>query len=169
MRVVVLADTHLRGGIERLPERLRDDLGRCDAILHAGDMLDGDVLTALARHAPLYAVLGNNDAALAGQVPDELVIELAGVRIALVHDAGPRVGRDTRLADRFPDAQLVVYGHSHVPDDRIGLRGQRLFNPGSPTQRRRQPCPSYGELLLGAGRVLGHRVIALSTGPTRTH
>lgn len=162
MRVIVLADTHLRGGIERLPALVREDLRRCDTILHAGDVLDGDVLAALGRHAILHAVAGNNDAALSGQLPDELVVELAGVRVAMVHDAGPRRGRDARLHRRFPDAQVVVYGHSHVPDDHLGLGGQLVFNPGSPTQRRRQPSTSYGELVLGASRVLSHQVIALA-------
>lgn len=164
VRVIVLADTHLRGGIERLSALVRDDLRHCDAILHAGDVLDHDVLDALARHAPLYAVAGNNDVALAGDLPEELIAELAGVRVALVHDAGARQGRDRRLKRRFPDAHVVVYGHSHVPDDHLGVEGQLLFNPGSATQRRRQPWPSYGELVFGAGRILDHQVIALVPG-----
>ncbi|MDA8297155.1 MAG: metallophosphoesterase family protein [Actinomycetota bacterium] len=162
MRVIVLADTHLRGGIERLPALVREDLSRCDAIVHAGDVVDDAVLAALARHAPLHAVAGNNDAALCGQLPGELVIELAGVSVAVVHDAGPRPGRDGRLRRRFPDAEVVVYGHSHIPDNHLGTSGQLVFNPGSPTQRRRQPSASYGELVLGAGRLVGHRIITLA-------
>lgn len=153
MHVVVIADTHLRSGIERLPARLRRALEHADAVVHAGDVVSAEALAGLQALSPLHAVLGNNDHELAGCLPATLELELDGVRVAMVHDSGPTAGRAGRLHRRFPLADLVVFGHSHAPCDEPGLEGQRLFNPGSPTQRRRQPRPSLGRLEIGAGRL----------------
>jgi putative phosphoesterase len=103
--------------------------------------------------AETYAVLGNNDRELVDVLPESRILNLSGVRIALVHDSGARKGRAGRLRRRFPDAQLVVFGHSHVPIDELGEANQLLFNPGSPTQRRAQPHRTFGRLHLAAGRV----------------
>jgi uncharacterized protein len=130
-----------------------------DVVLHAGDVVTGDLLDALRRRRPVHAVLGNNDAALVGALPDRLELELAGVRIAMVHDSGARTGRERRVHRWFPDARLVVFGHSHEPVDVEGVDGQRLFNPGSAVQRRRQPRRTVGRLELAAGRVVGHEVL----------
>jgi predicted phosphodiesterase len=111
--------------------------------------------------APTFAVLGNNDLGLAGLLPNELSVELAGVRVALVHDSGDRRGRAPRLHRRFPDAALVVFGHSHVPVDEQGIGTQRLFNPGSPTQRRAQPVRTFGWLSLADGQVVARRVVPI--------
>jgi hypothetical protein len=174
LRVVVLADTHLRGtGGSRRPRRwlpapAEEVLAGCDAVLHAGDVLDGPTLDRIADTAaaggarpPVYAVLGNNDTALTGTLPPVRHLDLGGVRVAMIHDSGPTAGRAGRLRRRFPDAQLVVFGHSHTPIDDEGLDGQRLFNPGSPTQRRAQPRHTLGELRLGGGAVVSHRIIAV--------
>jgi putative phosphoesterase len=165
MEVVVLADTHLRGGAaSRLPAELIGALARADVVLHAGDVVTPealDELSALARPAVVHAVLGNNDHQLVGVLPTELVLDLAGVAVALLHDSGPTAGREGRLHRRFPTAALVVFGHSHAPLDAPGLGGQRLFNPGSPTQRRAQPNPSFGRLRLAGGRVVDHAVVPL--------
>jgi uncharacterized protein len=111
--------------------------------------------------AETYAVLGNNDRDLRGLLPESRLLELGGVRVAMVHDSGSRAGRPRRLRRRFPDADLVVFGHSHVPVDEVGEEEQLLFNPGSPTQRRSQPHRSFGRLRLGGGQVLSHRIEVL--------
>ena len=162
---MVLADTHLcderpDGRPTRwLPSRVLEALEHADAILHAGDVVEPGVLDRLSRLAPLHAVLGNNDAALTGALPSTAVVELAGVRIGMVHDSGPSGGRPNRLRRLFPDCPIVVFGHSHIPLDVAGSDGQILFNPGSPTQRRRQPVATFGQLILSGGRVADHRIL----------
>ncbi len=163
MRVVVIADTHISdaSATSRLPEALSAALCRADLILHAGDVVGAELLAELATYAPVHAVLGNNDHALVGVLPRTVEIEIAGVSIAMVHDSGASDGREARMQRRFPDAAIVVYGHSHLPEDRIGADRQRLFNPGSPTQRRRAPHRTYGRLNLAGGRIRRHEIVAL--------
>ena len=154
MRVVVLSDTHIRRGTRRrLPDVAYDAIDQADVILHAGDVVQEDLLHELSGFAPVHAVLGNNDHELGGLLPETRVLDLAGVRVGMIHDSGPRAGREARLRHRFPDADLVVFGHSHIPIDTVGLDGQRLFNPGSPTQRRRQPHRTFGVLDLDHGKL----------------
>jgi uncharacterized protein len=164
--LVVLADTHLRSGPEGslrkwLPRAAEPHLEAADVILHAGDVLDGGVLERLRTYAPVHAVLGNNDLALVGLLPQTLLLNVAGVRVGMIHDSGPTAGRARRLKRRFPDADVVVFGHSHAPVNENGEDGQLLFNPGSPTQRRAQPCHSLGEIRIGAGEILGTRILTL--------
>jgi putative phosphoesterase len=156
MRVLVLADTHLRRSWpnRQLPRPVWEHARTADVILHAGDVTQQEHLDALAAHAPLHAVLGNNDPELVGVLPERLELELAGVRVAMVHDSGPARGRAARLHRWFPRADVVVFGHSHVPWNAAGEAGQLLFNPGSPTERRRQPHRTVGLLELDAGRVV---------------
>jgi uncharacterized protein len=157
--VVVLADTHIRrGSRRRLSDAVVAELERADVILHAGDLLVPEVLEELSGLAPVHAVLGNNDHELVGCLPEHLVVDIDGVRVAMVHDAGARAGRAGRLHRRFSDAALVVFGHSHVPVDELGIEGQRLFNPGSPTERRGQPHHTIGRLRLTHGRVALHEI-----------
>ncbi|MBW3556913.1 MAG: metallophosphatase family protein [Actinobacteria bacterium] len=159
MRVVVLADTHVRsGGRRRLPDGVYDLLQGADAILHAGDVLVADLLHELSGFAPVFAVLGNNDVELSGLLPTERVEELAGMRVGMIHDSGPSSGRAARMRRRFPDSDLVVYGHSHIPYDGPGADGQWLFNPGSPTDRRSQPHHTAGLLDLDDGRMIHHEI-----------
>jgi hypothetical protein len=159
VRILVLADTHIRmGSRRRLPDAVYAELERADAVLHAGDVTAPELLDELAGFAPVHAVLGNNDIELTGRLPMTATLDLAGVQVAMVHDSGPRAGREGRLNRRFPGADIVVFGHSHIPEDRIGL-GQRLFNPGSPTDRRGQPRHTFGLLDLEAGAVRDHRVV----------
>lgn len=171
-RVVVLADTHLqtspatsrKGNPVRgrgLPDTALRRLDSADVILHAGDVLEGGLLDQLGQIAPTWAVLGNNDVTLVGRLPPTRLVEVAGVRIGMIHDAGPARVRAARMRRRFPDAAVVVFGHSHAPCDEIGLEGQRLFNPGSPTQRRAQPVHTLGELDLRDGAVVAHRIVPL--------
>lgn len=107
----------------------------------------------------MHAVLGNNDHALVGLLPETVVLDLAGVSIGMVHDSGRSPGRAARMKRIFPQCRVVVFGHSHVPLEEAGVEGQLLFNPGSPTQRRRQPHRTFGVLELGSGRILDHRVV----------
>ena len=153
--VVVVSDTHIRrGGTRRLPDAAYAHLDRADVILHAGDILIGEVLDELGGFAPVHAVLGNNDVELGGVLPETESLVIEGVRIAMLHDSGPAQGRAGRMRRRFPDADVVVFGHSHIPWDDAGVDGQLLFNPGSPTERRAQPHHTLGTLDLAAGRVV---------------
>ncbi|MEX2627631.1 MAG: metallophosphoesterase family protein [Ilumatobacteraceae bacterium] len=160
VRVVVTADTHLRRDWpnRRLPHRAETWLARADVILHAGDITQAEHLELLAGFAPVHAVLGNNDRELVGHLPETLELTLAGIRIGMIHDSGPARGRAGRLHARFPTADLVVFGHSHIPVDEEGVAGQDLFNPGSPTERRRMPHPTIGVLELDDGRVRSSRI-----------
>jgi putative phosphoesterase len=160
--IVVLADTHIRRhSARRLPPAVYAALERADLVLHAGDVVTGDVLEELAGFAPTLAVLGNNDGELTGRLPEERSFLVEGLRVAMVHDSGPSKGREGRLQRRFPTADLVVFGHSHIPVDAPGLDGQRLFNPGSPTERRRQPHHTFGRLRGDGGRLVDHRIEAV--------
>lgn len=172
MRAVVLSDTHLQtvatagraGNPVRgrwLPDAALAHLEAADVVLHAGDVLDAGVLERLREFGPVHAVLGNNDRALVGALPEVARLELGGVAVAMVHDAGPRAGRAGRLRRRFPDAAVVVFGHSHIPCNEEGIDGQLLFNPGSPTQRRASPHHTLGVLDLDGGRVVTARVVDL--------
>ena len=153
--LVVVSDTHIRrGGQRHLPDGAYAHLDKADVILHAGDILVGEVLDELRGFAPVHAVLGNNDAELVGVLPETVSLELDGVRLAMVHDSGSSQGRTGRMRRRFPDADVVVFGHSHIPWDDAGVDGQLLFNPGSPTQRRSQPNHTLGTLDLDGGRVV---------------
>ena len=158
MRIAVLADTHLRAGGRTLPDAVMAEVDRADVVLHAGDVVERSVLDELATRAVVHAIRGNNDLDLA-DLPVDLQLDLDGVRVAMVHDSGARAGRARRMRRRYPDADVVVFGHSHEPVDTIGEEGQRLFNPGSPTQRRRQPHPTMGVLIVEGGEVLDHRIL----------
>jgi putative phosphoesterase len=159
VRALVLSDTHLGADLTKLPGEVWAALDEADVVLHAGDVVTQDLLDALGGVVPVHAVLGNNDRDLVGRLPDRLELELGGVRVAMVHDSGARSGRERRMRRWFPDAQVVVFGHSHEPVDAPGLDGQRLFNPGSAVQRRRQPRRTMGWLELDGGRVAGHRIV----------
>jgi uncharacterized protein len=140
MKVAVLSDTHAPLRWKRCPPRVAEHLRDAELILHAGDVCIADVLDELSEYAPVKAVCGNNDGAdvVAWGAPETLEFDLDGLRVAMVHDSGPAAGRTARLRRRFPHADLVVFGHSHIPLDQTG-DGVRIFNPGSPTDRRRQP------------------------------
>jgi hypothetical protein len=160
VHAVVLADTHLRPRLDRrLPDRVYEALASADVILHAGDVLVADVLAELAGFAPVHAVLGNNDTELLGVLPETLELELGGVRVAMIHDSGARAGRERRLRRRFPDSDVVIFGHSHLPLDADGEDGQRLFNPGSPTERRQAPTKTFGLLDFADGRLVSSALV----------
>jgi uncharacterized protein len=143
--IAVIADTHMPRGPRKLPEACVDWLRSAELILHAGDISTAGVLTEMsAIGPPLLAVHGNVDEpALVAVLPAQLEVELGGVRLAMVHDAGPSRGRLERMRGRFPRADALIFGHSHVPLHESG-EGFQLFNPGSPTERRRQPRHTMG-------------------------
>lgn len=160
MRLLVLADTHVRDGSARdLPASVWAMARDADAIVHAGDVTGPDFLRRLAAAAPTHVVLGNNDGALVGRLPERRELTVEGVRIAVVHDAGARAGRAERMRRWFPDADVVVFGHSHQPCDELGAGGQRLFNPGSAIERRMAPFHTVGLLDVRDGTVVGHRIV----------
>ncbi len=162
IEVLVLADTHVKADRRRdLPAEVWDAADRAHLILHAGDVVTGSLLDDLEARAPLRAVLGNNDDGLEDRLPVEEQVDLDGYRITLVHDSGPTAGRPGRMKRRYPDADLVVFGHSHQPVDEEGVEGQRLFNPGSCTERRRAPQRTYGRLLVEHGCLVDHQIVAL--------
>lgn len=149
VRALVVADTHLTAAsLGRMPAAVWAMADDADLVLHAGDILDPAVLTALAERAPVHAVLGNNDHLLVGALPETVELDLAGTRVAMVHDSGARPGRSRRMARRFPDADVVVFGHSHDPVVERDGDGPLLLNPGSPVQRRRQPVHTVAWLTL---------------------
>jgi putative phosphoesterase len=161
---VVLADTHGPRRWRRCPPDVARQLRTADLILHAGDVCTASVLDELSGYAPVRVVLGNNDR------PDvatwgaqrTLQFDIAGLPVAMVHDSGQAAGRCRRLRRWFPAAQLVVFGHSHIPVDEAA-EGIRIFNPGSPTDRRRQPHGTVGILDIDDGRVVEARILPVAS------
>jgi putative phosphoesterase len=154
MRVVVLSDTHAPRRWKACPPRVAEHLRGAELILHAGDVCVPEVLDELADYAPVRAVCGNNDGpdVVGWGAPETLELDIAGLSVAMIHDSGPAPGRTARMRRRFPGADLVVFGHSHIPLDQTG-DGVRIFNPGSPTDRRRQPHGTIGLLDIADGRL----------------
>lgn len=154
MIVAVLGDTHLPRGSRVLPDDCLRRLRAADAIVHTGDHSSVAALEALrALGPPVHAVHGNADEpALRALLPDGLVVELAGARVAITHDPGPRAGREARLVARFPGCAAVVYGHTHQPQAELH-EGVWILNPGSPTERRRSRSRSMLELRITRGRL----------------
>jgi len=163
LRVVVLADTHAPRRWKSCPPRVADELRGADVILHAGDVCVPAVLDELAEFAPVHAVSGNNDGpdVAAWGAPETLELDLDGLRVAMIHDSGDKVGRTRRMRRRFPSADLVVFGHSHIPLDETG-DGVRIFNPGSPTDRRRQPHGTVGILEIAGGELRSARIVPVT-------
>jgi putative phosphoesterase len=154
MLIAVISDTHLPRGARRIPDSCLERLTAADLILHAGDFTTPEVLHDLqAIGPPVAGVTGNIDSeALRRLLPQTRVVEADGVRIALVHDAGPAAGRLERMRRRFPDADAVVFGHSHIPLHQEA-DGFQIFNPGSPTDRRRQSRHTMGIATAQAGKL----------------
>jgi putative phosphoesterase len=163
MRVVVLSDTHAPRRWKSCPPRVAELARGADLILHAGDVCTADVLDELAQYAPVTAVVGNNDGpdvAAWGATPTA-TLQIDGFPVAMIHDSGPSAGRLGRLRRMFPGAGLVVFGHSHIPLDE-SAEGIRIFNPGSPTDRRRQPHGTLGVLLIADGALLDAAIIPVT-------
>src|SRR5688500_18097929 len=154
MRLGIVSDTHLPRGSRALPADCLERLAASDAILHAGDLIELSVLEQLqAIGPPVHAIRGNVDSAqLQARLPLARTVEAGGARIAMIHDAGPAAGRLARMRRRFPQADAVVFGHSHIPLLE-GQDGFQIFNPGSPTERRRAPHHTMGVATVEDGRV----------------
>ena len=154
MRLGIVSDTHLPRGSRTLPADCLEQLAAADAILHAGDLIELSVLEQLqAIGPPVHAIRGNVDSAqLQARLPLTRTVEAGGARIAMIHDAGPAEGRLARMRRRFPQADGVIFGHSHIPlHEEAG--GFQIFNPGSPTERRRAPHHTMGIATVDGGQV----------------
>ncbi|GAA1771976.1 metallophosphoesterase [Streptomonospora arabica] len=155
MRLLIISDTHIPRRARGLPAEVGAEVERADAVVHAGDWVDLASLEDLqARARRLVAVYGNNDGPeLRARLPEVARATLEGVRLAVVHETGQAKGRERRCAERFGDADALVFGHSHIPWDTTAPNGLRLLNPGSPTDRRRQPHHTYMTATAADGRL----------------
>jgi putative phosphoesterase len=145
VRLLLIADTHVPRRARDLPARVWDEIATADVVVHAGDWVDVSLLELLERRARrVVGVYGNNDGSpLRQRLPEVSRVEIDGVAVAVVHETGPTAGRESRCDRRFTDADVLVFGHSHIPYDVTTAGGLRLLNPGSPTDRRRQPHATY--------------------------
>lgn len=157
VRLLLMSDTHLPTRARELPPRLMAELPLADVVVHAGDWVDTATLDLLEERARrLVAVHGNNDGPeLRARLPEVARAELDGLRLGVVHETGAARGREPRCAERFPDLDVLVFGHSHIPWDTTTGTGLRLLNPGSPTDRRRQPHCTYMTATVADGRLTG--------------
>jgi putative phosphoesterase len=154
LRVALIADTHLPRGNRELPQRCGEQIAAADLLLHAGDIRTVETLAWLRTlGTPVQAVRGNVDTPeLADSLPEELTLELEGVVVSMIHDAGPAKGRLARMRKRFPESGVVLFGHSHMPLHEE-IDGFAIFNPGSPTERRRAPTHTMGIAEIGDGAI----------------
>ena len=161
MRLVLISDTHLPHRGRDLPPAVWEAVESADVVIHAGDWVDIALLDDLqARSARLVGCWGNNDGpALRERLPERADVTLTGVRFTVVHETGAAAGREARMAARYPDTDVLVFGHSHIPWD-THAAGLRLLNPGSPTDRRRQPFCTYmtADVDGSVGEVTLHRL-----------
>jgi len=145
VRLLLIADTHIPRRARALPAQVWDEVTRADVVIHAGDWVAPELLDRLeARAARLLACWGNNDGpALRARLPERADAMLDGLHLTVVHETGAAAGREARMSRLYPDSDVLVFGHSHIPWDTTTKTGLRLLNPGSPTDRRRQPFCSY--------------------------
>ena len=155
VRLVMTSDTHLPVRARALPGELLAAIGTADVVFHAGDWVDAAILDLFeARARRLVAVYGNNDGPdLRARLPEVARARIGGLRFAVVHETGPARGREARCAQAFPDTDVLVFGHSHIPWDTTAPGGPRLLNPGSPTDRRRRPHHTYLTATAADGRL----------------
>lgn len=163
MRLLLISDTHVPGRARDLPAQVWDEVADADVVVHAGDWVAPELLDSLqARSARLVACWGNNDGpALRARLPQRADATLDGLHFTVVHETGAKAGREQRMSRLYPDSDVVVFGHSHIPWDTTTHTGLRLLNPGSPTDRRRQPFCTYMTARVADGAltdVVLHRV-----------
>jgi putative phosphoesterase len=153
VRLLLIADTHVPRRARDLPARLWDEVAGADVVVHAGDWVSTELLDEVeARAARLIACWGNNDGPpLRARLPERADATLGGLRLTVVHETGAAAGREARMSRLYPDSDVLVFGHSHIPWDTTTETGLRLLNPGSPTDRRRQPFCSYMTASVGDG------------------
>jgi putative phosphoesterase len=161
--MLLIADTHVPKRARDLPPELWDAVDHADVVVHAGDWVEGGLLGRLRERASvLHGVYGNNDGAeLRAALPEVARWELEGLRFAAIHETGSATGREARMAAAFPATDVLVFGHSHIPWDTLTPAGLRLLNPGSPTDRRRQPHCTYLWLVADAGALTEVRLVTL--------
>ncbi|WP_414941058.1 metallophosphoesterase family protein [Amycolatopsis sp. cmx-11-51] len=166
MRLLLIADTHLPSRAKALPDQVWREVEAADVVVHAGDWVEAGLLDELeARSKRLIGVYGNNDGAdLRSRLPEIARAELGGVRLAVIHETGGKQGRERRCDELFPETDVLVFGHSHIPWDTVTPKGLRLLNPGSPTDRRRQPFCTYQTAEIHDGEL---RDVALHELPLR--
>jgi uncharacterized protein len=145
VRLLFLADTHIPKRARDLPARVWDEVSAADVVIHAGDWVEVQLLDQLQNRAErVVACWGNNDGPeLRRRLPERADATLGGLRFTVVHETGAATGREARMAKQYPDTDVLVFGHSHIPWDTTAKTGLRLLNPGSPTDRRRQPYCTY--------------------------
>jgi putative phosphoesterase len=153
--MLLLADTHVPARAKRLPDAVLRAVDEADLVVHAGDWVDEATLDLLeSRARRLLAVYGNNDGPeLRTRLPEVMRYTVEDVEMAVVHETGPARRREERMDAAFPDADLLVFGHSHIPWDSVSSRGMRLLNPGSPTDRRRQPVCTMMHVVVDGARI----------------
>ena len=162
-RLLVLADTHVPKRARALPEQVWRAVEAADLVIHAGDWVDVALLDELeARARRVIGVWGNNDGAdLRSRLPEVARVVVDGIRIAVVHETGPATGREARCDAEYPDDDVLVFGHSHIPWNTETPNGLRLLNPGSPTDRRRQPVATMMTATADAGELTALTVVAV--------
>ena len=156
-RLLIVSDTHLPKRAKDLPEAVWAEVDAVDLVVHAGDWVDVSLLDALEQRAQrLVGVHGNNDhGVLRERLPEVARVEVDGLRLGVVHETGPAQGRERRCSEQYADLDVLVFGHSHIPWDTTTSTGLRLLNPGSPTDRRRQPFCTYLTAVVDGGRLDG--------------
>jgi putative phosphoesterase len=167
LRLVLVADTHVPKRARALPEQVWAAVGDADVVFHAGDWVSPDLLDEFEqRSTRLIGVCGNNDGdELRRRLPETVSVTLDGVRFSMIHETGQAKGREQRCEALFPDADVLVFGHSHIPWDTVAPGGLRLLNPGSPTDRRRQPVCTYMTAVVVNGSVTDVQLVEVSTSP----
>lgn len=164
MRLLLIADTHVPKRARNLPDEVWAEVDRADVVVHAGDWVEVGLLDTLTeRSRRLVACWGNNDGPeLRARLPERADVVLDGVRFTVTHETGPSNGRDERMAKLYPNTDVLVFGHSHIPWDSTASTGLRLLNPGSPTDRRRQPFCTYMTVTTEPGLVREVRLTQLA-------
>jgi putative phosphoesterase len=154
-RLLIISDTHLPKRAKDLPPAVWREVDAVDVVVHAGDWVDVALLDALERRARrLVGVHGNNDhGVLRERLPEVARVQVDGLRLGVVHETGPAQGRERRCDEQYADLDVLVFGHSHIPWDTTTPRGVRLLNPGSPTDRRRQPTHTWMTARIEAGQL----------------
>lgn len=163
--VAIISDTHMPKGMRRLPDDCLRRLEQADLIVHAGDFSAIEVVEQLEAIGPLVAVRGNVERPeVRERLPETAEFEFGGSTIAVIHDAGQKTGRLERMRRRFPAADAVIFGHSHIPLHERSEDGFQIFNPGSPTERRRSPSHTMGQLRAGTSGRPEFELVELGAG-----
>jgi len=155
VRLLLLADTHVPLRARDLPAQVWEEVAQADVVFHAGDWVTPELLDSVtAKSARLVACWGNNDGpVLRSRLPERADVLLDGLRFTVVHETGAAAGREARMSRRYPDSDVLVFGHSHIPWDTTTSTGLRLLNPGSPTDRRGQPVCTYMTASVDGGQL----------------